>query len=226
MASDNATSILYRALGATLNTQVKYLTSCAVKIKSVSIRSLLAVTTKLFLLLDLELNSVTHSFQLDWLISINEDSDNSYGLCINLNQSCSMPSIYVCFPDRNKFISIIACYYAAFQAYENGIIKSLEIKKCPSLDHQFIRSSTTVVVAHKKPLNDDKSTYTTKNYGNYAFYISVNQKKQSLCKRKSLFLSDLESEKHILAQGHYLMKLEKEESAVTYSISMTVAHYF
>jgi hypothetical protein len=131
--------MLSKFIGASLDTDIKYISSCFIRRKIVLKGD--QVTTNILLIVSKEklygfsksMDQIKFEFPFDKIRNLEIESFNPKSVLIELKDfklnNNSIPLIVIYIENRETFLNYLQCYYSTYFAEVHGKVKELKIKK-------------------------------------------------------------------------------------------------
>lgn len=176
--NDQSQSTLYKSLSLTLNSNVKYLSSCILKLDIENFEkksSIIVITDNNVILINDEFESIELLFEFSFIEYLIEESSNLNGLMFKLKnvyyKNIYHDAVYVSIPDRNTLISFIKCYYSTYFNFHNNIIKEIKIHSSQVIT---LKNNKCKVFTKKKIENFPPEKYKKIEISDYIFFYREN----------------------------------------------------
>lgn len=173
----STTSPLSFSIGAALNTEIKYIANCQIRVKVKKREDpfrqvIICLGREEIYFFDEELKFVKFKFSYENVIDVIIEKLNLSSVMINLQnvvlKGNKIPHAYFTIPDRDHFLSILKCYFCTYFADKYSQIKDLFIR-----ERQLIafENDSMGIDKYKNIFHSPPENYKVLKFKNYFLFI-------------------------------------------------------
>jgi hypothetical protein len=173
----SANSTLSFSIGAALNTEIKFIANCQIRVKVKKKEDpfrqvIICLGKDEIYFFDEELKMVKFKFSYENVIDVIIEKLNLSSVMINLEdvelKGNKIPHIYFTIPDKDQFLSIFKCYFCIYFADKYSLIKDLFIREQQLITFE---NDSTGIDKYKNIFHSPPENYKVVKFKNYFLFI-------------------------------------------------------